>query len=134
MIDIRCNTTCNLGEVITASVSDSYLQEAGLVFTRGSMQIVGSKVPNPGTAVEIEWEGGMDSYRLPRQMFVLSSFADPLRNTTSISLGCYLTWLEGFKPTPLDEGKATYITPAQMRCRNGDPRSKYPQPIFAQQC
>ena len=132
MIDIRANTTCSLGDVITASVSDSYLQEAGLVFTKGSLQIIGSQVPSPGTPVTIEWEGGGGKQALPREMFVLSSFADPLRNTTSVSLGCYLTWLEGFKPTPLQEGKATYITPDQMRCRNGDPASKYPQPIHAQ--
>ena len=36
-IDSRATITCNLGDVISGGVSDSYPQNAGLVFTRGQI-------------------------------------------------------------------------------------------------
>lgn len=113
-IDLRANATCTLGPLISASISDDYIQENGLIKVKGSCVIAEIIKPNPGDTVTFSYTKGGNTYQIPRILRVLSSFADPFRNTTSIELGCKLTYLEDVK-SPIDwdalaeEGNEAYV-------------------------
>jgi hypothetical protein len=111
-IDIRADVYCSLGPVISGSFSDDYIQDSGLIKTRGEVVLNGVFRPAAGTVVEFAYVRNGVGSRLPRKLRVLSVFADPYRNTTSIALGCKLTYLEGRKPplrnpTSIDENGQT---------------------------
>lgn len=96
-IDVRATVTCSLGEVISGSVSDSPVQGSGLIFTSGSIVIKGTIRPTPGTNVTISYSKPRAGGIIPRQLLVISSFADPFRKTTTVELGCKLTYMQGKK-------------------------------------
>jgi hypothetical protein len=96
-IDIRASITCNLGTLISASISDDYIQESGLIRTSGSCEISGLIVPKVGDVVTFSYTKNGITRNVPRKMRVLSSFADPFRRTTSVSLGCKLTYLQDLR-------------------------------------
>ena len=133
-LDARALVTCDLGEVIRGGISDSYLQNSGLVFTKGSITLVGTVTPAIGTICTVRYEGpdGVVT-SIPRQLYVISAFADPLAETTEVSLGCLLTYLDGIVPVPSLTNEANYITPAQLYCANGLATSLYPPPLRAEQ-
>jgi hypothetical protein len=92
-IDIRATVTCSLGApVIGGSVSDDYVQGVGLIKTRGSLEVSGLLRPATGTVVSISYTKNGITRQIPRQLRVLSFFADPFRRTTKIELGCQLTY------------------------------------------
>jgi hypothetical protein len=93
-VDIRCTVSCSLGTVISGSVSDEYVQGTGLVKCTGSVIIAAVITPAIGTAVTISYTKGGTTRTIPRKLRVLSSFADPFRATTSVELGCKLTYLQ----------------------------------------
>lgn len=93
-IDIRATVTCTLGTLISASISDDYIQGTGLIKTKGSCEISGLITPAIGTAVTFSYTKGGTTYDVPRTLRVLSSFADPFRRTTKVELGCKLTYLQ----------------------------------------
>jgi hypothetical protein len=93
-IDIRASTTCSLGPLINASINDDYIQGSGLVRISGSCEIAGLVTPAIGAVVTFSYTKNGTVYNIPRKLRVLSSFADPFRNTTSVSLGCKLTYLQ----------------------------------------
>lgn len=97
-VDIRATVTCSLGTLISGSVSDDYLQGNGLIRTRGSVVISGTITPAIGTVVTFSYTKGGVTRNIPRKLRVLSSFADPYRRTTSIELGCKLTYLADLRP------------------------------------
>jgi hypothetical protein len=100
-VDIRATVTCSLGTLISGSLSDDYLQGAGLIKTRGSAEISGTIVPAPGTVVTFSYTKGGVTRNIPRKLRVLSSFADPYRRTSTVELGCKLTYLADLKD-PID--------------------------------
>jgi hypothetical protein len=93
-IDVRATATCNLGPVISASISDDYIQGNGLIKTSGSCELDGIFTPETGQQVVFNYTKQGITRRIPRTLRVLSSFADPFRRTTSIQLGCKLTYLQ----------------------------------------
>ena len=97
-IDIRATCTCSLGPLISASISDDYIQGNGLIKTRGSCEIKGLITPRANTVVTFSYTKDGVTRSVPRTLRVLSSFADPFRRTTKVELGCKLTYL-----TPLKE-------------------------------
>jgi len=99
-IDLRAKTYCNLGTIISGSFADDYLQNSGLIKTVGNLKLQGLQTPAVGTTITFAYEKNGYLTRLPRVLRVLSSFADPYRNTTDISMGCQLTYLEQLKPPP----------------------------------
>lgn len=99
-IDIRAKVYCSLGPVISGSFADDFLQDSGLIKTRGEVVLAGIFKPAIGTVVEFAYIKGGIASRLPRKLRVLSVFADPYRKTTTIALGCKLTYLDGRKPPP----------------------------------
>lgn len=96
-VDIRATVTCSLGTLITGSISDDYLQGNGLVKTRGTVEIAGTITPAIGTAVTISYTKGGVTRTIPRKLRVLSSFANPYTRTTSVELGCKLTYLSDLR-------------------------------------
>lgn len=96
-IDIRARVTCSLGNVISASISDDYIQGAGLIKTSGSCEISGLITPSIGTVVTFSYSKDGITRTVPRRLRVLSSFADPFRRTTKVELGCKLTYLQDVK-------------------------------------
>lgn len=96
-IDIRATVTCSLGTLISASVSDDYIQGSGLIKVKGNAVISGILTPDIGTVVTFAYTKGGVTTTLPRKLRVLSSFADPFRRTTTVELGCKLTYLSDLK-------------------------------------
>jgi len=129
-IDIRANVTCSLGELIEGSISDGYIQ-GGLVFISGDCTLKGLLTPAMGTVVTFSYERDGVTTQIPRQLRVLSSFADPFRNTTQVALGCTLTYLRDAKPLPEDaetedpEEKLAIRTPEELSCKY--PNAEIPQ-------
>ncbi len=97
-IDIRAEVSCSLGNLISGSFADDYLQGSGIIKTRGEVVLNGTLTPQVGTSVTFSYDKAGSSYTVPRVLRVLSSFADPLRRTTTVQLGCKLTYLENRKP------------------------------------
>lgn len=93
-IDVRANVTCSLGTLISASISDDYIQGSGLIKTQGSCEISGLIAPVQGTVVTFNYTKSGVTRTVPRKLRVLSSFADPFRRTTKVELGCKLTYLQ----------------------------------------
>lgn len=96
-LDIRATVTCNIGPLISASISDDYIQGSGLVKVTGSCEIAGIYTPAPGDIVTFSYTKSGITRRIPRTLRVLSSFADPFKRITSIELGCKLTYLQDLK-------------------------------------
>lgn len=100
-IDIRAKVYCSLGPVISGSINDSYLQGSGLVKTQGEVILNGRYSPPTGTIVDFGYLRNGVLSRVPRRLRVLSLFVDPYRNTTTVQLGCKLTYLEDRKPVEI---------------------------------
>lgn len=114
-IDIRALTTCSLGELVQGSISDSYIQENGLILTSGSCVINDIITPSVGDIVTFTYVRNSQAVNIPRKMRVLSSFADPIRRITQVKLGCKLTYLSDWQePDELlgvdDPQNASYST------------------------
>jgi hypothetical protein len=95
--DIRAKVFCNLGEVISGGWSDDHCQGTGLVRCRGEVVLQGSKRIEPGTVVQLAYRTTFGVSQFPRQFRVISSFADPYRRTTTLQVGCSLTYYENLK-------------------------------------
>jgi hypothetical protein len=134
-IDIRATVTCSLGELISGSVNDDYIQGGGVVKTRGSCELLGIHAPAVGTAVTFSYVAGGATKTLPRKLRVLSSFADPFRKTTKVELGCLLTYKSAVTPVPTVDGQAAITSGRQQQCLNGYAEypadAKVPFPIRA---
>lgn len=92
-VDIRAAVSCSLGTVISGNVNDEYVQGTGLIKCSGTVLINGIITPAIGTAVTFSYVKAGVTRSIPRKLRVLSSFADPFRRTTSVELGCKLTYL-----------------------------------------
>jgi len=96
-IDIRGNVFCDRGPVIRGGFSDDHIQGTGLVKTKGEIVLNGLILLHPGDSIKIGYEKQGRVNRIPRALRVLSSFADPFRRETTVSVGCKLTMLENFR-------------------------------------
>lgn len=96
-VDIRATVACSLGTVISGNIADDYIQGNGLVLVRGSVEISGLITPAVGTAVTFTYKINGGRRNIPRKLRVLSSFADPFRRTTTVQLGCKLTYLSDLR-------------------------------------
>lgn len=97
MIDTRARVESSLGPVISASISDDYVQGNGLIKCSGSCLVKGVVSPPIGTPIVFNYTKNGITRRIPRPLRVLSAFADPFRKTTSMQLGCKLTYLESLQ-------------------------------------
>jgi hypothetical protein len=91
----RGNTYCSLGHLIDGQFADTYLQQAGLIFCRGSLRLAGIYRPDIGTVVDFAYtRDNVTAARIPRRLRVLSSFADPFTQITTVQIGCKLSLLQ----------------------------------------
>lgn len=93
-LDIRAKVFCNKGAVISGGFSDDHVQGTGLIRTRGEIVLNGLVNLRPGDKIRLGYEKNGRTIRIPRALRVLSSFADPFRRQTTVSVGCKLTMLE----------------------------------------
>lgn len=100
-IDIRAEVTCTMAgapvTLISASISDDYIQGNGLVKYKGSCEISGIATPAMGDVVTFAYTKDGVTRDVPRTLRVLSSFTDPFRRTTKVELGCKLTYLSDLR-------------------------------------
>jgi hypothetical protein len=127
-VDIRAIVRCSLGELISASVSDDYIQGSGLIKTKGSCEISGLISPAVGSIVTFTYTKSGIIRSVPRKLRVLSSFADPYRRTTKVELGCKLTYLQDLK----DPIKWTALNDPENSDLNRNDANIVTLPIFAQ--
>lgn len=96
-VDIRANVYCNLGEVISGGWSDDHCQGTGLIRCRGDVVLKGAKSIPVGTRVQLAFTSAVGASQFPRQFRVISCFANAYARTTTLQLGCTLTYLENIK-------------------------------------
>lgn len=96
-VDIRAVSTCSLGELISASISDDFLDGSGLIRCKGTCEIKGTVTPALGSSVSFSWEGPHNSGSVPRTLYVIGYIADPFQNKTTVQLGCKLTMSQDFR-------------------------------------
>lgn len=96
-IDIRAKVFCDKGPVISGGFSDDHVQGTGLIRTRGEVVLDGLVSLRPGDTMRLGYRKGNKVVRIPRALRVLSSFADPFRRQTTVSVGCKLTMLENLR-------------------------------------
>jgi hypothetical protein len=92
MIDLRAICYCSIGKLIQGQIADDYMQEAGLVRTRGSVQLDGIFSPPVGGAVSVAYYRNGTVSRIPRNLVVISSFANPFTKRTDVQIGCILAY------------------------------------------
>ena len=97
VFDIRAKLYSAIGPVISGSVSEDHAQGKGLILCGGEITLAGLRRPAIGTPVQLAYQpAGSDRLvRFPRQLFVMSSFANPFEDTTNVELGCKLTLQKG---------------------------------------
>ena len=96
-VDIRAVCSCSLGELVSASISDDFLDGSGLVRSKGVCVLKGTSVPAFGTQVSFSYVGPGGSGTIPRRLYVIGGAASPFTNTTSVTLGCLLTLNQDFR-------------------------------------
>jgi hypothetical protein len=120
MNDGRATSICNLGPLISAEVAavDS-LQENGLVKYKGNAELSGLFRPALGTVVTFEYTMDGVTRQVPKKMRVLSAFANPLTRTTSVELGCLLTYKSDLRePEKIDTELANRDYTGQLEWSN----------------
>ncbi len=96
-VDIRAKVFSNRGEVISGGFSDDHIQGTGLVRCKGEVVLKGLVPLSTGSVIDLGYEKGGRVIRFPRYFYVLSSFADPFRRITTVSIGCQLTLNESYR-------------------------------------
>lgn len=124
-VDVRAKVFCNLGTVIQGSLADEALSAGqGLITCRGQVVLNGLTTPAVGSTVNFGWVRGSTIARIPRTLRVLSSFADPFRDTTTVQLGDKLVYLANLRGK-----KAQEEAPAEDGSNGPDPAT-YPSSDF----
>jgi hypothetical protein len=101
---IQAKVYCNLGRVISGQFADDYVQDSGLMKTRGSVDLDGILTVEVGQKVEFAFFKNGNLSRIPRTLRVLSSYADPFTKVTKVSLGCLLAYLSDVRKPPQEDG------------------------------
>lgn len=100
VLDARARVICNLGPVISGSLSDDYAQDTGVITTTGELVLAGLITARPGDQVQLGYitPDGTQAVRFPRsRLRVIKCFANPLTNQTSLEIGDELAYKKNFK-------------------------------------
>lgn len=121
-IDARAYTWCNLGPLSDegASIAEDHAQGAGVLMLKGTVNLNGIFRPTSGAVVKLAYSDGQTWIaQFPLRLRVLSCFSDPIRNKTTVSVGCDLAYYENRKePVTLDErDENTNVPEAQRRAQ-----------------
>jgi hypothetical protein len=99
-IDARAYTWCNLGPLSDegASIAEDHAQGAGVLMVKGVINLEGIHRPYSGTVVKLAYSDGQSWIaQFPLRLLVLSCFSDPIRNKTSVSVGCDFAYYDNRK-------------------------------------
>lgn len=121
-IDARAYTWCNLGPLSDegASIAEDHAQGAGVLMVKGTVNLSGIYRPTSGAVVKLAYSDGQTWIaQFPLRLRVLSCFSDPIRNKTTVSVGCDLAYYENRKePVTLDtRDENTGVSEAQWRAQ-----------------
>lgn len=101
-VDTRHWSWCSLGPLApteaAVTLADDHIQTRGLCMTKGTVILQGIHRPKMGDPVSLAYGNATYLARVPRRLRVLSSFADPLARTTTVSVGCLLALFENRRP------------------------------------
>jgi hypothetical protein len=101
-VDLRHWIWCSLGPLApteaAVTLADDHIQGRGVCMVRGTVILQGIYRPNMGDPVSLAYGNGAYLARVPRRLRVLSSSADPLARTTTVSVGCLLALFENRRP------------------------------------
>lgn len=89
-LDVRARIYCNLGDVISGTIEDSSMIDAGLVPTTGRLTLDGMYSINNGEPVDLAYYKGNVLARLGKRLRVITSYANPMTSTTEVQIGCLL--------------------------------------------
>lgn len=96
ILDARAQLVCNIGPIISGSLSDDHQQGRGIIRTQGSLLLSGLFSPALGSVVNLAYvdASGNRLARFPRATLrVISSYADPFTRQTTVEVGCLMTYL-----------------------------------------
>jgi len=117
-IDTRHWVWCNLGPLAVepSTFADSYLQGSGggVITTKGTINLKGVRLLSPGQEVHLAYSDGQNWIaRVPRRLRVLNSFANPLKDVTTVLVGCKFAYMQDRKPpvTNVTEAEANSDVP-----------------------
>jgi hypothetical protein len=101
--------------VVSGGVSDGYLQGNALISTKGSCVIQGKSRLRQGQRLWLTYTKpfrGSDvlvTREVPRVLWVLSFFVDPIRGTTTIELGCPFTYYKDYKKPKIVPSDPSFV-------------------------
>lgn len=98
--DVRAYVYCSLGEVISGTISESSVVDAGLITVSGNIILDGVYAPQRGSTVQLSYYKQGTIGRIGRKLRVLGYYANPITRTTEVSVGCYLTYHTDTEPAP----------------------------------
>lgn len=107
VLDVRCQVICNLGPIISGSLSDDHAQGTGVITTQGELVLAGLITAAPGDPVELAYITPDQSQvvRFPRSYLrVLKCFANPLTRQTTIQVGDDLAYSKNNNGTSVPSG------------------------------
>lgn len=90
VLDARCKVLCNLGPIISGSLSDDYAQGTGVISTSGELVLAGLVTARPGDAIQLGYitPDQTQVARFPRsRLRVIRCFANPLTRQTTVEVG-----------------------------------------------
>lgn len=137
-IDLRHWSWCSLGPLApveaAVTLADDHIQGRGVCTTKGTVILQGIVRPNMGDPVSVAYGNGAYLARVPRRLRVLSSFADPLERTTTVSVGCLLALFENRRPpveNPKEAEENASLAFAVNTPGGGQTQSPYPPATIA---
>ena len=107
VLDARCQVICNLGPIISGSLSDDHAQGTGVITTTGELVLAGLITAKPGDAVQLGYitPDQTQVARFPRsRLRVLKCFANPLTRQTTVQVGDELAYSKKRKGSSVPSG------------------------------
>ena len=107
VLDARCQVICNLGPIISGSLSDDHAQGTGVITTTGELVLAGLITAKPGDAVQLGYitPDQTQVARFPRsRLRVLKCFANPLTRQTTVQVGDELAYSKKRKGSAVPSG------------------------------
>jgi hypothetical protein len=107
VLDARAQVLCNLGPVISGSLSDDHAQGNGVITTTGELVLAGLITARPGDEVQLGYitPDQTQVARFPRsRLRVLKAFANPLTRQTTVQVGDELAYKKSRKGGVVQSG------------------------------
>lgn len=90
--DVRAYIYCNIGRVISGTISDSSVVDSGLVRVSGEILLDGIYTPARGSTVQLAYHKQGTIGAIGRSLRVLGYYSNPITRQTQVKVGCTLTY------------------------------------------